>query len=128
MPTMTQPRTRQQRKRDTLHRLEHDVDAWVATTDGRAGGDAFAAKTGFDPRLLTSAEHQQRAADLPGEAVADLVGDRLGEQLPPLGPGHIRPQQPLEQHGHDERQCVQGHRERGKYPGPLGNPASGALT
>ncbi len=29
------PRSSEQRKRDTLHRLEHDVDAWVAT-----GGDA----------------------------------------------------------------------------------------
>jgi nitroimidazol reductase NimA-like FMN-containing flavoprotein (pyridoxamine 5'-phosphate oxidase superfamily) len=28
------PRSPQRRKRDTLHRLEHDVDAWVAT-----GGD-----------------------------------------------------------------------------------------
>ncbi|MCI0635104.1 MAG: pyridoxamine 5'-phosphate oxidase family protein [Actinobacteria bacterium] len=29
------PRSPEQRKRDTLHRLEHDVDPWVAT-----GGDA----------------------------------------------------------------------------------------
>lgn len=27
------PRLPEQRKRDTLHRLEHDVDAWVATAD-----------------------------------------------------------------------------------------------
>ena len=27
-------RTPQQRRRDTLHRLEHDEDAWVATADG----------------------------------------------------------------------------------------------
>lgn len=26
------PRTRQQRRRDTLNRLQHDVDAWVATS------------------------------------------------------------------------------------------------
>ncbi|MFF9817343.1 pyridoxamine 5'-phosphate oxidase family protein [Streptomyces sp. NPDC014006] len=34
----TAPRTAQQRKRDTLHRLERDVDAWVATAaeDGAA--------------------------------------------------------------------------------------------
>jgi len=116
---MTEPaRTREQRKQDTLHRLDHDVDAWVATagtesgpylvplsflwdgaallvaTDGssptgrnlrasgrvRLGigptrdvvlvegtveaipaaelpddiGDAFAAKTGFDPRRLSA--------------------------------------------------------------------------
>ena len=114
------PRTRQQRKQDSLRRLEHDVDAWVATADPASGspylvplsflwdgrhllvatpsasptsrnlqatgrvrlgigptrdlvliegtvlhalaasqipdqvGDAFAAKTGFDPRQLTS--------------------------------------------------------------------------
>jgi hypothetical protein len=28
-----QPRPLEQRKQDTLHRLEHDVDAWVATAD-----------------------------------------------------------------------------------------------
>jgi hypothetical protein len=115
------PRSRQQRKQDTLHRLEHDTDAWVATADAGGGtpylvplsflwdgaslliatpassptsrnlqatgkvrlgigptrdlvliegtvhevtapteipdevGDAFAVKTGFDPRELTSA-------------------------------------------------------------------------
>jgi hypothetical protein len=27
------PRPPEQRKRDTLHRLEHDADAWVATAD-----------------------------------------------------------------------------------------------
>ncbi|MEU7745610.1 pyridoxamine 5'-phosphate oxidase family protein [Nonomuraea sp. NPDC049158] len=113
------PRTPQQRKQDTLDRLAHDVDAWVATADGQGGtpymvplsflwdgatllistpatsptsrnlqatgkvrlgigptrdvvliegsvqavpagelsdqlGDAFAAKTGFDPRRLSS--------------------------------------------------------------------------
>jgi len=31
------PRTPQQRKRDTLDRLEHDVDAWVATADVGSG-------------------------------------------------------------------------------------------
>jgi len=30
-------RTSGQRKRDTLERLEHDVDAWVATADGNGG-------------------------------------------------------------------------------------------
>lgn len=29
----TPPRPPEQRKRDTLHRLDHDVDAWVATAD-----------------------------------------------------------------------------------------------
>ena len=116
---MTPPaRTKKQRKKDALNRLEHDTDAWVATADGGSGtpylvplsflwdgttllvatpsssptsrnlqatgkvrvgigptrdlvliegtvhalaaseitnevGDAFAAKTGFDPRQLT---------------------------------------------------------------------------
>ncbi|MEH1017656.1 pyridoxamine 5'-phosphate oxidase family protein [Micromonospora sp. CPCC 206060] len=115
------PRTFRQRRQDTLHRLEHDVDAWVATADPATGipylvplsflwdgevllvstaaatptsrnlranprtrlgigptrdlvlieatvetvlaaadipqerGDAFAAKTGFDPRRLSAA-------------------------------------------------------------------------
>lgn len=32
---MPSPRSRGQRIRDTLHRLEHDVDAWVATANAR---------------------------------------------------------------------------------------------
>jgi hypothetical protein len=32
--TPPQPRTPQQRKQDTLDRLDRDVDAWVATSDG----------------------------------------------------------------------------------------------
>jgi hypothetical protein len=116
------PRPREQRKRDTLHRLEHDEDAWVATAADGGGtpyliplsflwdgstlllatpsssptsrnlqatgkvrigigptrdvvviegtvsafpatgvpdvvGDAFAAKTGFDPRTLSTPHH-----------------------------------------------------------------------
>jgi hypothetical protein len=31
------PRSREQRKRDALERLEHDVDAWVATADVEGG-------------------------------------------------------------------------------------------
>ncbi|MFD8232464.1 pyridoxamine 5'-phosphate oxidase family protein [Streptomyces sp. NPDC059696] len=36
---MTSPpaRSAEQRKKDTLHRLDHDVDAWVATADGASG-------------------------------------------------------------------------------------------
>jgi hypothetical protein len=30
-------RTPTQRKRDALHRLEHDIDAWVATAEGGGG-------------------------------------------------------------------------------------------
>jgi hypothetical protein len=33
----TAPRTARQRLQDTLLRLEHDVDAWVATADGGSG-------------------------------------------------------------------------------------------
>jgi hypothetical protein len=31
------PRTTSQRKQDALNRLEHDIDAWVATADGGSG-------------------------------------------------------------------------------------------
>ena len=31
------PRSAAQRRQDTLHRLEHDVDAWIATADAAAG-------------------------------------------------------------------------------------------
>ncbi|MBP0458667.1 pyridoxamine 5'-phosphate oxidase family protein [Streptomyces montanisoli] len=37
MPEAAAPRTAQQRKKDTLHRLEHDVDAWVSTADLETG-------------------------------------------------------------------------------------------
>jgi hypothetical protein len=38
MTTMApMPRTPQQRKQDTLHRLNHDIDAWVATADPDSG-------------------------------------------------------------------------------------------
>ncbi|MFC8131781.1 pyridoxamine 5'-phosphate oxidase family protein [Streptomyces sp. NPDC057302] len=33
----TRPRTPEQRKHDTLHRLTHDIDAWVATADAESG-------------------------------------------------------------------------------------------
>ncbi|GAA2276907.1 hypothetical protein GCM10010149_20240 [Nonomuraea roseoviolacea subsp. roseoviolacea] len=36
-PTPPPARSAHQRKRDTLHRLEHDVDAWVATADPGTG-------------------------------------------------------------------------------------------
>ena len=32
-----EPRTPAERRRDTLHRLEHDVDCWVATADAGTG-------------------------------------------------------------------------------------------
>ncbi|MYS85611.1 pyridoxamine 5'-phosphate oxidase family protein [Embleya scabrispora] len=36
-PPPSPPRTAEQRKQDTLDRLEHDVDAWVATADAKTG-------------------------------------------------------------------------------------------
>lgn len=33
----TGPRTPERRKQDALHRLTHDIDAWVATADGDSG-------------------------------------------------------------------------------------------
>ncbi|MFH8659329.1 pyridoxamine 5'-phosphate oxidase family protein [Streptomyces afghaniensis] len=35
--TSAPARSAEQRTKDTLHRLEHDVDAWVATADGTSG-------------------------------------------------------------------------------------------
>jgi hypothetical protein len=66
------PRSRAERRRDTEHRLGHDIDVWVASAshtrdvsmidgdvevleiDALAGGrgDRFAALTGFDGRWL----------------------------------------------------------------------------
>lgn len=31
------PRAPEQRKQDSLHRLDHDIDAWVATADAESG-------------------------------------------------------------------------------------------
>ncbi|MGW6022661.1 pyridoxamine 5'-phosphate oxidase family protein [Streptomyces sp. NPDC055099] len=42
----TGPRSAEQRKRDTLHRLTHDVDAWVATADA-AGGAPYLVPLSF---------------------------------------------------------------------------------
>jgi nitroimidazol reductase NimA-like FMN-containing flavoprotein (pyridoxamine 5'-phosphate oxidase superfamily) len=40
------PRPLAQRKKDTLHRLEHDIDAWVATAD-EAGGNPYLVPLSF---------------------------------------------------------------------------------
>ncbi|KOV96907.1 pyridoxamine 5'-phosphate oxidase [Streptomyces sp. NRRL B-1140] len=37
MTTSAPVRSAEQRVKDTLHRLDHDVDAWVATADGASG-------------------------------------------------------------------------------------------
>jgi hypothetical protein len=54
---MTPPaRSRQQRKRDALHRLEHDIDVWVATAD-TGGGNPYLIPLSFrwDGRTLLMA-------------------------------------------------------------------------
>ena len=45
--TLFPPRTSNQRRRDTLHRLEHDVDAWIATADP-ASGTPYLVPLSFD--------------------------------------------------------------------------------
>lgn len=44
--SMPEARTAEQRKRDTLHRLEHDVDVWVATAD-QASGEPYQVPLSF---------------------------------------------------------------------------------
>ncbi|MEU0192538.1 pyridoxamine 5'-phosphate oxidase family protein [Streptomyces afghaniensis] len=44
--TSAPARSAEQRKQDTLHRLEHDVDAWVATT-GSASGTPYLVPLSF---------------------------------------------------------------------------------
>ncbi|MFF9094934.1 pyridoxamine 5'-phosphate oxidase family protein [Streptomyces sp. NPDC014802] len=61
------PRTAQQRKRDTLHRLEHDVDAWVAT----AGED------GSGPHLVPLSFVWDGATLLLATAAASRTGRNL---------------------------------------------------
>jgi hypothetical protein len=54
---MTPPaRSREQRKHDVLHRLEHDVDAWVATAEA-GGGNPYMIPLSFlwDGRTLLMA-------------------------------------------------------------------------
>ena len=55
---MPAPRSRAQRRRDTEHRLTHDIDVWVEVLETDAlpqqRGDRFAARTGFDPRALAT--------------------------------------------------------------------------
>jgi hypothetical protein len=67
------PRASAQRRRDTEHRLTHDVDVWVASASAddallvatptesleiealpQDRGDRLAARTGFDPRALAT--------------------------------------------------------------------------
>ena len=53
------PRSRAQRRRDTEHRLTHDIDVGeveVLEIDAlpQQRGDRFAARTGFDPRALAT--------------------------------------------------------------------------
>lgn len=46
MTTSSSPRTREQRRRDTLGRLERDVDCWVATA-GAGGGEPYLVPLSF---------------------------------------------------------------------------------
>lgn len=39
--TIEEPRSTAQRREDTLHRLEHDVDLWVATAEAATGAPAL---------------------------------------------------------------------------------------
>jgi hypothetical protein len=58
------PRSRAQRRRDTEHRLTHDIDVWVASEGEvevleidalpQQRGDRFVARTGFDPCALAT--------------------------------------------------------------------------
>lgn len=40
-PDLPEPRTAAERRRDTLHRLEHDLDLWVATGSATTGDPAL---------------------------------------------------------------------------------------
>ena len=52
------PRSRARRRRDTEHRLTHDIDGEVEVLEIDAlpqqRGDRFVARTGFDPRVLAT--------------------------------------------------------------------------
>jgi hypothetical protein len=74
---MTAPvRTAKQRKQDTLHRLEHDVDAWIATADA-AGGSPYLVPLSYlwDGRTLLIATP---AASPTGRNLRETGAVRLG--------------------------------------------------
>jgi hypothetical protein len=74
---MTPPaRSRHQRREDALHRLEHDVDAWVATAD-QGGGNPYLIPLSFwwDGRALVVATP---ASSPTGRNLQDTGKARLG--------------------------------------------------
>lgn len=75
-----QPRTRAQRRRDTEHRLAHDVDAWVASAS--ADGTPYLVPLSFD---------WDGEVLLLATAAATPTGRNLAEtQTVRLGLGHTR--------------------------------------
>jgi hypothetical protein len=68
-PCMILPsaRTRSQRIRDTLHRLEHDVDAWVSTADPATG----------EPWLVPLSFHWDGAALIIATPASSATGRNL---------------------------------------------------
>lgn len=69
-------RSAKQRKHDTLHRLEHDVDAWIATAD-TAGGSPYLVPLSYlwDGRTLLVATP---AASPTGRNLRETGAVRLG--------------------------------------------------
>lgn len=69
------PRPRQQRLRDTLHRLEDDIDAWVATAD--AGGTPYLVPLSFlwdgDTLLVATAAASPTGRNLQATGKARLA-------------------------------------------------------
>jgi hypothetical protein len=86
----TAPRPRGERRRDTEHRLAHDVDVWVATA--AAGGDPLPGAAGFPVQRCTlrwrasteacqsfvsGSEEEELEAEVPATAKRSQSG-RLG--------------------------------------------------
>jgi hypothetical protein len=79
--TSVPARSPQQRKHDTLHRLEHDVDAWVAT----------AAETGGAPYLIPLSYVWDGATLLIATPAASRTGRNLSDtRVARLGIGPTR--------------------------------------
>jgi hypothetical protein len=69
------PRPIEQRKTDTLHRLEHDVDAWVATAD--AAGTPYLVPLSYlwdgETLLISTAAANPTAVNLRANGLARLT-------------------------------------------------------
>jgi hypothetical protein len=73
-----EPRSRAQRRRDTEHRLTHDVDVWVASAS--PGGAAYLVPLSFDwdgdALLVATPAHSPTGRNLAASATARLgLGD-----------------------------------------------------